>query len=321
MRLARAILIRLLIGLASLLFISFVTFVANLAAPGDPALVRAGEKASLATIQSIRHEMGLDRPWPVRYVEFLENATHFDFGNSYFGTQEPVTNIIKRDLPMTARTALSAILLASIVGILLGTGAAVYRNKVGDKAILAVSTLGVTIPTFVLAPILVYIYCSQLNRLPQNWEPLAFKRAALGPDWMYLILPVAVLAARPAALLTRLTRASMIDTLQQEFIRTAIAKGVPPLRLIFNHALRNAILPVITAIGTSFGFLLTGSFVVETFFTMPGLGSETILAIQKGDSPVIQACILLTGAMFILVNLFVDLILPMLDPRIREAQV
>jgi ABC-type dipeptide/oligopeptide/nickel transport system permease component len=319
-RLARAILIRLAIGVASLIFVSFVTFVADMAMP-DAALVRAGDKASLATIESIRHEMGLDRPWPVRYVEFLNKAAHFDFGTSYYGTQEPVSDTIRRDLPMTARIALSAIFLASIVGILLGTAAAVYQTKITDRGILALSTLGVTLPTFVLAPILVYIYCIQLNQLPQNWQPLVDKRAALGPDWMYLILPVVVLAARPAALLTRLTRASMIDTLQQEFIRTATAKGVPPLSLIFRHALRNAILPVITAIGTSFGFLLTGSFVVESFFTLPGIGRETIEAIQKGDTPLMQACILLTGAMFIVVNLVVDLVLPLLDPRIREAQV
>lgn len=321
MRLARAILLRLAIGALSLIFISFVTFVANLASPSDPALMRAGEKASLESIQRLRHEMGLDRPWPVRYLEFLENATHLDFGKSYYGTQEPVGDIIKRELPMTARTAFSAILIASIIGVLMGTAAAVYQNKITDRTILLISTLGVTIPTFVLAPILVYIYCSQLNQLPQTWEPLIAKRAALGPDWLYLLLPVGVLAARPAALLTRLTRASMIDTLQQEFIRTAIAKGVPPLRLVFRHALRNAILPVITAIGTSFGFLLTGSFVVERFFTLPGIGGETIDAIQRGDLPVVQACILVTGALFIAVNLIVDLLLPILDPRIREAQI
>jgi peptide/nickel transport system permease protein len=315
-RLARAILLRLAIGVLSLIFISFVTFVADMFAPGDPAVVRAGEKASLETVQRIRHEMGLDRPWPMRYVSFLANAAKGDFGTSYYGTQEPVSDILKRDVPMTARTAFSAILLSSIIGILLGTLAAVYQSRAADRGILLLSTLGVTVPTFVLAPILVYIYCLQLNQLPQTW---AVQRVA--PDWMYLLLPVAVLAGRPTALLTRLTRASMIDTLQQEFIRTAIAKGVPPMRLIFRHALRNAVLPVITAIGTSFGFLLTGSFVVERFFVLPGLGSETIAAIQRGDTPVIQACILLTGAMFIFVNLLVDVILPLLDPRIREAQI
>lgn len=316
MRLARAILLRLAIGLVSLLFISFVTFVADMLAPGDPAIARAGEKASLETVQRIRHEMGLDRPWYVRYGEYLVHASRFDFGESYYGTREPVADTLKRDLPMTARIALAAMILASIIGIFLGTGAAVFQARAPDKTILVLSTLGVTVPTFVLAPILVYIYSIQLNQLPITW---VVDRVA--PDWVYLVLPVAVLAARPAALLTRLTRASMIDTLQQEFIRTAVAKGVPPLRLVFRHALRNAILPVITAIGTSFGFLLTGSFVVERFFSLPGLGRETIEAIQRGDTPLIQACILLTGAMFIVVNLFVDILLPLLDPRIREAQI
>ena len=181
---------------------------------------------------------------------------------------------------------------------------------------LTISTLGVTLPNFVLAPILVYIFALKMDRLPQTW---AVDRIA--PDIVYMILPVIVLAARPMAMLTRLTRASMVDTLQQEFIRTAVAKGVSPAGVVFKHALRNAILPVITAIGTSFGFLLTGSFVVERFFVLPGLGREAIEAIQQGNVPVVQACILITGGMFISINLLVDLVQPILDPRIREAQV
>jgi peptide/nickel transport system permease protein len=217
---------------------------------------------------------------------------------------------------MTGRIALLAITLAAIIGIFLGTVAAVYQSRAPDRAVLSLSTLGVTVPNFVLAPILVYIFVIQLDMLPLNWE--VDRRA---PDFYYLALPVAILAARSTALLTRLTRASMIDTLQQEFIRTAIAKGVPRKRLIVRHALRNAILPVITAIGMSFGFLLTGSFVIETYFDIPGLGSTTIIAIQRGNMPVVQAGVFVTGAIFILLNLIVDLLLPLMDPRIRESQV
>jgi peptide/nickel transport system permease protein len=141
------------------------------------------------------------------------------------------------------------------------------------------------------------------------------------PEIYSLILPVVVLAARPMALLTRLTRASMIDTLQQEFIKTATAKGVPPMRLIFKHSLRNAILPVISAIGVNFGFLLTGSFVVERVYAMPGLGSLAIEAVMQRNNPVIQGTVLTVGALFIGMNLLVDIILPILDPRIREAQI
>jgi len=315
-RLAKAILLRLLFGAVSLLFISFVTFVADELAPGDAATVEAGEKATAEQVARIRHNLGLDRPWPERYVAYVEKAATGDFGKSYYGIKEPVSAIIGRTLPMTLLLATSAICVASFVGILLGTLAAVYQNRFADRAVLTLSTLGVTLPSFVLAPILVYIYALKLNYLPLTWR---LDRPE--GDFYYILLPVAILAARPSALLTRLTRASMVDTMQQEFIRTATAKGVPPLRLIFKHALRNAILPVITAIGTSFGFLLTGSFVIERFFIIPGLGSTTIEAIQQGNMPVVQACVLLTGAMFILLNLFVDLLLPILDPRIRESQV
>jgi peptide/nickel transport system permease protein len=315
-KLGKAILVRLLFGALSLLFISFVTFIADELAPGDAATVLAGEKASPDRVRQLRREMGLDRPWPVRYVEYIGNMSRGDFGNSYLGVREPVADILKRTVPMTGRIALLAITLAAIIGIFLGTVAAVYQSRAPDRAVLSLSTLGVTVPNFVLAPILVYIFVIQLDMLPLNWE--VDRRA---PDFYYLALPVAILAARSTALLTRLTRASMIDTLQQEFIRTAIAKGVPRKRLIVRHALRNAILPVITAIGMSFGFLLTGSFVIETYFDIPGLGSTTIIAIQRGNMPVVQAGVFVTGAIFILLNLIVDLLLPLMDPRIRESQV
>lgn len=300
----------------SLLFISLVTFLADEIAPGDAATILAGEKATPAAVDKLRAQMGLDRPWPVRFVEFVSRASRFDFGNSYFGTREPVSRIIARDLPMTLRVAAMAMLLAAAVGICLGTLAAVRENRAADRLVLTFSTLGVTVPNFVLAPVLVYIFALQLDYLPQTWS---VDRNA--NDLYYLVLPVVILAARPMALLTRLTRASMIETLQQEFIRLARAKGVPPMRLIVRHALRNAILPVVTAIGTSFGLLLTGSFIVERAFVLPGLGREAIEAIQRGDTPVIQATTLVAGALFVMINLLVDLALPLLDPRIREAQV
>ncbi|MBS1718654.1 MAG: ABC transporter permease [Armatimonadetes bacterium] len=315
MRILKPLAQRLLYGLLSLLLVSVVTFWAS-EQIGDVAVILAGEKASPETVVRIRHSLGLDQPAPVRYGRYLNNAVHGDFGMSFHGTHEPVKDIIARDLPMTARIAFMAILLSAIVGIFLGTVAGVYQNRFQDRAVLIVSTLGVTLPNFVLAPFLVYFFCLKMDRLPQTWE-----QNRVAADYMYLILPVVVLSARPAALLTRLTRASFIDTMQQEYIRLAIAKGVPRMRLIVRHALRNAILPVVTAIGTSFGFLLTGSFVVENFFGLPGLGKETIEAISKRDVMVVQACVFVTGAMFIVVNLIVDILLPILDPRIREAQI
>ena len=285
-------------------------------AKGDPARYIAGEKATEETYQRIYKQMGLDQPIPVRYGKYLNGLAHGDWGQSYQGTHEPVSDILRRSMPMTAKIAFLSITLASIVGITLGTIAAVRENRFTDRSILTLSTLGVTLPNFVLAPVLVYIFAVKLDKLPVGWES-----ELKAPEWYYLLLPVIVLSLRPMAMLTRLTRASMVETLRQEFIRTGIAKGVPPFRLITKYALRNAILPVITTIGTTFGFLLTGSFVVERFFIIPGIGSKTIESILSNDIPVIQACVLATGFMFVVVNTIVDLSLPILDPRIREAQV
>jgi ABC-type dipeptide/oligopeptide/nickel transport system permease component len=315
-KLIRAIAVRLLYGIFSLIFISFVVFMADELAPGDAADILAGEKSTPAQVQELRHQLGLDRPWPERYIEFIGKAVHLDFGRSYFGTKREVRELILEKLPLTALVAFCAIILASIIGIAAGTIAGIYRTRPPDTVLLIVSTLGVTIPTFVLAPILVYYFSTVKDMLPATWET-----TMRAPLIYYLILPVTILAARPAALLTRVTRASIIDTLQQEFIRTAIAKGVPTRRLIFKHALRNAILPVVTVIGTSFGFLLTGSFVLESVFTIPGIGKDGIEAIVMGDMPRIQGITLVTGLLFVLLNLVVDVLLPLLDPRIREAQV
>lgn len=316
LKLLKSLLIRFLLGLVSLLFIAFVTFVADELAPGDAALARVGERATPEALINMRHQMGLDRPWPIRFVEFVGNAAHGDFGHSYFGTQEPVSQIIGRALPYTLKISLMAILLAAAIGITLGTIAAVNENKALDRASLSFSTLGVTIPNFVLGPILVLIFGAWLHQLPNSYDPrLPF------PEIYYLIIPVVIMAARPMATLTRLTRASMIESLRQEFVKLAVAKGVPPFRLYTSHALRNAILPVVTAIGTSFGFLLTGSFITERFYVIPGIGFYTIEAIQKRDTPLILATVLVTGAMFVLVNLIVDILLPLIDPRIRESQV
>jgi peptide/nickel transport system permease protein len=316
-RLTKAILLRLLYGVLSLFFISFVTFLAGANAPGDAAVILAGEKASQESVQNIRHKLGLDRPWYVQYGDYVWKAAHFEFGNSLYGMHQPISKLLAEKAPNTIIVALLAILLASIVGITLGTLGAIFRGRPPDSAILSISTLGVTVPNFVLLPILAYLFANVWHKLPGDWHAAISQYT----EWHGRLLPMVVLAARPMAMLTRLTRASMIDTMQQEFIKTATAKGVSPMRLIFKHSLRNAILPVISAIGVNFGFLLTGSFVVETAYSMPGLGSFAIEAISQRNTPAIQATVLVTGAMFIFINLLVDLILPILDPRIREAQV
>lgn len=314
--LAKSLALRLLYAVLSLIFISLVTFLADEVAPGDQATLLAGEKGSLETVLRLREQLGLNRPWPVRYGEYLGGLFQGDLGRSFHGTKEPVADIVGRTLPMTITLAFWAILLAALIGITLGTIAAVRQNRPTDRGVLVLSTLGVTVPTFVLAPLFVRLFTETWDVLPGVWS-----QSRVAPDYYYLLMPVVILAARPAAQITRLCRASMIETLQQEFIKLAKAKGVPPLRLTLRHGLRNAILPVVTAIGTNFGFLLTGSFIIETAFLLPGIGATAIEAIKKGDTPVIQATVLIAGGLFVLINLLVDLLLPILDPRIREAQV
>lgn len=317
-RTLRALGLRLLYGVISLLFISFVTFLVDEIAPGDPALTLVGEKGRQEQYLRLRKEMGLNRPWPVRYVEFVGQAARFDFGESLIGVKRPVAEILGQAIPITMRIALYAVLVAAFIGIVLGTLAAVNEGKWFDNLALGFSTLGVTIPNYVLLPILVLIFAVQLDQLPTSWAPA---NRQIAPEIFYLALPVFVLSLRPMATLTRLMRASMIDALQQEYVRFAVAKGVPPSRIVLRHCFRNAILPVLTMIGTSFGFLLTGSFVVEQAYVIPGIGFITLDAIVKNDTPVILAATFVTGAMFVLVNLAVDLVAPLVDPRIRESQI
>lgn len=314
--LLRSILLRLGYAAISLFFISLVTFLADEIAPGDQATVLAGDKGSYETVLRLREELGLNRPWPVRYGEYIGGLARGDFGKSYFGTKEPIIDSLRQTIPMTATLATSAIVLASLIGLVFGTIGAIKKGKPVDSTILVVGTLGVTVPTFVLAPIFVKFFTEYLDLLPGVW-----KTDRVAPDVFYVIMPIVILAARPAAQLTRLTRASMIETLQQEFIKLARAKGVPASKLYLKHGLRNAILPVVTAIGTNFGYLLTGSYIMETTFLLPGIGSRAIEAIKKGDTPMIQATTLVAGAMFVGINLLVDIVSPLIDPRIRESQV
>lgn len=311
--LGKAIAIRLLWAIPTLVFITLLTFVIGELAPGDAATVRAGEKGSAELVEQLREQMGLNRPAPIRYFEFVRNAATLDFGESWYPPYHPVKETLLSGMWHTGRLALLAIILASLMGIVLGSLAAINHNGWLDRTSVTFSTLGICIPNFVLAPVLAYIFSIKMGVLPLAWEDTPRESIAY-----YLVLPVVILSLRPAAIITRLTRAAMIDTLSQEFIRTAFAKGVPYWRVITRHAFRNSLVPIITAIGTTFGFLLTGSFIIESFFLIPGLGLKSIRAIYQGDFPVIQGTVLVFAVVFILINLIVDILLPLLDPRIRE---
>jgi ABC-type dipeptide/oligopeptide/nickel transport system permease component len=302
----RYVLSRLLQAIPTLLLISFLTFIMGYLAPGDPIRMILGEHSDPQTVAQVRHELGLDQPWYVQYGRFVWSAVKGDFGISLYN-RRPVGDVIRESFPATATLAVLAILLAIAVGIPAGIIAAVFHNRLPDRLSMAGVVLGISVPNFVLATLLILLVSVRLG-----WLPVAGWGA---PE--YLVLPVLVLAARPSASIARFTRTSMLEVLQQDYIRTARAKGVPERAVILKHALPNALLPVVTVIGNAFGYLLTGSFIVETVFAVPGVGYKSIEAILRRDYPVIQATTLLFAFLFIVVNLFVDILYTRLDPRVR----
>ncbi len=297
---------RLLQAIPTLLLISFLTFIMGYLAPGDPIRMILGERSDPQAVAQVRRELGLDQPWYVQYGRFVWNAVRGDFGISLYN-RRPVGDIIRESFPATATLAVLAILLAITVGIPAGVVAAVWHHRLPDWLSMAGVVLGISVPNFVLATLLILLVSVQLG-----WLPVAGWGA---PE--YVVLPVLVLAARPSASIARFTRTSMLEVLQQDYIRTARAKGVPEPFVILKHALPNALLPVVTVIGNAFGYLLTGSFIVETVFAVPGVGYKSIEAILRRDYPVIQATTLLFAFLFIVVNLLVDILYTRLDPRVR----
>lgn len=308
----RYILQRVGLAFVSVWAVCTITFFIAALAPGDPALIAAGDKANPATLARVRHEMGLDRPVLVQYGSYLWNVAHGDLGRSFVGMHEPVVDFLKRGLPNTAGLATAAILLALGAGIAVGLAAALRPNTLVDRFLMSAVLTGVMLPNFVLAPVLILIFALKLG-----WLPVALAGNVWDSPLDSLVLPAVVLAARPAALIARMTRASTLETLGQDYIRTARAKGLSPATVLFRHALKNAFLPVLTTAGVSFGYLLSGSFVVETIFTIPGVGKASIDSISQRDYSVIQGTTLLLAVIFVTINLLVDLAYAWLDPRVK----
>lgn len=303
---ARFLIQRIGLALLSIWAVCTITFFIAFLAPGDPAELAAGQHSDPVTIAHVRHEFGLDKPPLTRYGLYLWDAAHGDLGKSYY-TREPVTDFLKRGLPNTALLATCAIVLALVVGVGVGLAAALRPNTFLDRFLMSSVLIGVTLPNFVLAPVLILVFSLKLGWLPvAGWG-----------DPSNLILPAIVLAARPAALIGRMTRASMLETLRQDYIRTARAKGLSPMTVLVKHALKNAFLPVLTTTGVSFGYLLSGSFVVETIFTVPGVGYQSIVSIFQRDYSVIQGTTLLLAVVFVATNLIIDLLYAVLDPRVK----
>lgn len=298
---------RLALAIPTLLAVAFLVFIVARLSPSGPVEIMLGEKATPDAIARLKHEYGLDRPLLVQFGSYVWNiVAHGDFGRS-FSRQQAVSEMIATDFPVTRDLALSAMVFACIVGLPLGAVAALYHNSWFDRAAMAAVVALVSVPSIVLGPLLVLMIAVRLRWLPvSGWDSPA-----------YMILPTVTLGARSAALLARFMRASLLDVLRQDYMRTAIAKGLSRAKAVWRHAVKNAFLPVLTVLGTSFGALLSGSFVVETIFQVPGIGYESINSITKRDYPVIQAMALLVAAVYILVNLCVDILYGLIDPRVR----
>ena len=289
-----------LLGVATLVF-SLIHLV-----PGDPAQAMLGDGAAPQDIAELRANLGLDRPLFEQYVAFLRNAVTGDLGNS-FRTGQPVTTMIIERVPATAELAIASMLVAIAIAIPLGVIAAVWRGTAIDYSAMTFALAGVSIPNFWLGPLLAIVFAVELGWLPVSG------RGTLA----HLVLPAISLGLALAAILARMTRASLLDELNELYVRAARARGVSNTAAITAHALRNSMVPLLTIIALQFGAVLTGAVITETIFAWPGIGRLLIQSIGFRDYPMVQGCILLIAVTYVTVNLLTDLMYGVLDPRIR----
>ena len=290
-----------------LIVVSLVFFLIHLV-PGDPVQQMLGESARQADVEEMRRELGLDRPLAEQYGRYLANLLRGDLGQS-FRFDSPVTQIILSRYPATLELTLAALLVALLLSIPGGVHAAVHRDQWGDRAVGFFSLLGLSFPNFALGPVLILIFAIDLGWLPVSG------RGTLA----HLILPAFTLGTALAAILTRMVRSSLLEELGQDYVRTARAKGLPERSVLYKHALRNGLIPIVTLVGLQFGALLAGAMVTETIFSWPGLGRLTLQAISSRDYPLVQGCILAISISYIVVNLLTDLVYTIVDPRIRHV--
>jgi len=283
-------------------------------APGDPAAVIAGEQASPADVEHIRQSLGLDRPFLVRFGDWAWQILHGDLGTSIF-TNLPVTTMIEQRFEPTLSLMLITLVFAIAVAIPIGVLAAWKAGTWIDRLIMGFAVLGFSVPVFVIGYVLAYVFALELEWLPvQGYTPLA---QGLWPWFKNLILPAIALGSVYIALIARITRATMLEVLQQDYIRTARAKGIGQGGILFLHALKNASVPIVTVIGIGIALLIGGAVVTESVFAIPGLGRLTVDAILRRDYPLIQGLVLLFSFVYVLVNLAIDIAYTFLDPRIR----
>ena len=305
---ARYIIRRLMFVVFSMVGATLVAFLAMQLAPGDPLQLMAGStNIPPEVMEAWRHRYGLDRPLLVQYLVFLKNALRLDFGTSYHYIGKPVTEILAQGIPVTVKWQAVGLLVAIGGAVPMGVISALKQNSWIDNLFMLFALLGASLPSFALATFLIVVVSLRLG-----WLPVA----GLSTPRHY-ILPALAMAAGPAALLARMMRASMLETIGQDYIRTARAKGLGERRVVTRHALRNAMLPTLTIVGVIVGRMLSGSFLVETIFNIPGLGRIGVTAVLQRDYPVILGTTILLAAVFMLVTMITDILYAFLDPRIR----
>ena len=305
---------RLLLTLPVMLVVALFVYGLLDLAPGDPAVFLAGEEASLEDIARIRETLGLDQPFYHRFTLWLLNVLQGDLGSSLF-TGVPVSQMIVQRMPPTFTLMIMTLIVSVTIAIPLGALAAWRHNSRYDRGVMIVAVLSFSLPTFVVGYMLAWAIGIEMRWLPvQGYAPFS---QGIWSSIKTLILPTLALSSVYVALITRITRATLLETLSQDYIRTARSKGVGNQDILFRHALKNAAIPVITVIGSGVALLISGAVVTETVFSIPGLGRLTVDAILRRDYPIIQGVILLFSFLYVLVNLVIDLLYRVFDPRIK----
>ncbi len=317
-----------------LLGVSVVVFLGMHVIPGDAASAMAGQGVTAAEIQHARHSLHLDQPLPLQYWYFLSGALHLDFGSS-LRTHDSVLTDIRQALPTTIQLTLAALILAIMIGMSVGVLAATHRGKLIDTLSMSIVLIGVSMPVFWTGVLLLIYFGATLGWFPIGGgldnsislhtitgmtvadSLLTWNMAALKSSLLHLVLPAFTLSLFPAASIARMTRTTMVETLRQDYIRTARAKGLSRRVIVWKHALRNALIPVVTVIGLQLGLLLSGAVLTESVFALPGIGQLIVTSIQARDYPVVQGIVLVSATLFVFVNLFVDILYAYLNPRIK----
>ncbi len=298
---------RLVMMIISLMGVITLTFMLLHFVPGDPVEMMLGEQASAQDKANLRRELGLDQPFITQYLNYLSDLTAMDLGRS-LSLRTPVKDEIIKHFPATVELSIAALALALFIGLPLGVTSAVHGGW-RDRVCHIYTLMGMSIPGVFLGPILIYIFAIQLN-----WFPVSDR-----DGWAHLVLPACSLAFPLGAVIARMSRASLLEVLQEDYIRTARAKGAAEHVIHFKHALRNALIPIVTVVGLQLSALLTGTVVTETIFDWPGIGSLMYSAIQRRDYPLVQGCVLLVATIYVLVNLATDLMYGVVNPRVRTG--